>query len=86
MEDLTAYWKEIETLDREAGDVIDSSWHFSWHWPRDQYGRLTAEGWEKAKEDASTLRASLGRRVLLLDRIVPRIEAAIIKTKEWEGE
>lgn len=48
---------ELYDIQFQAARIIDSAWHFSWHWPtcKDGSGRLTKAGWQKALEDCREL-------------------------------
>lgn len=48
---------ELHDLQVQAAHIIDSAWHFSWHWPtcKDGNGQLTKTGWEKALKDCREL-------------------------------
>ena len=62
-----SYFQPI-TLERVASAVIDSEWHFSWHWERDRtktWQPLSLTGWRTALSDGQRLLAGLeggGRR------------------------
>jgi hypothetical protein len=73
-------------LEYELSNIIDSSWHYSWHWPRDQYGYLTLDGWRKALIDGNGLLAHFEQRIAELKKILPLIEEEIKKRANWEAE
>jgi len=72
------------SLESEIYDIIDSSWHFSWHWKKDQYGYLTLEGWQESLKDGKGLLSSFEIRIREIKRILPLIEAEISKRAEWD--
>ena len=71
-------------LENEIYDIIDSSWHFSWHWKKDQYGHLNLEGWQEALRDGKGLLNSFEIRIRELKRVLPLIEAEISKRQKWD--
>ena len=70
-------FNERRQLEEEMCNVIDSSWHYSWHWPRNQYGGLTLEGLRNARNDAASLLAERERHAKSLREIITRIDSEI---------
>lgn len=58
----TSRIERIFGLDRRAAEIVDSAWHYSWHWKRNEYGSLTSEGWLEVLRDARDLAAEHERK------------------------
>lgn len=79
-------WNEERELQRRAEIVIDSSWHFSWHWEFKETGSLTLEGWRHAKKDGLYLLGSLRRRVAAIEEVLTGIDEVVAQHEAWEEE
>jgi len=71
----------VAEIEREAAKIINSTWHYSWHWERGQWGRLTLKGWEQALQDGEDLLLSAQNRVTNLERFLPKVRAVIRQEK-----
>jgi hypothetical protein len=77
---------ELLELQAKASTVIDSSWHYAWHWEKTRdSGTLTAAGWEKALSDGCKLKAELQLRVQELEEILPKVAAAAAQLRDHEA-
>lgn len=52
-------WEDVDQLEKDAPLVIDSAWHYSWHWDRTANGHISLKGWRQALDDATSLRKTL---------------------------
>jgi len=76
-------------LERVAAAVIDSSWHHSWHWKRDDtkaWRPVSLEGWRTALADGKSLLAGLETRAKRVREVLPLIEANIEKIERREAD
>lgn len=79
-----ASFPEVQETRREAESIINSDWHYSWHWERDQWGNeLTLKGWRKALEDGEQMALNEMRHLAALLQLLPRIRS-IVKQMELE--
>lgn len=65
-------------LERVAAAVIDSGWHYSWHWDRDEkrpWRPLSLKGWGQALTDGHSLLAAVEAKAKRLRDVLPLIEA-----------
>ena len=77
------------TLERVAAAVIDSSWHYSSHWERDDslaWRPISRKGWEDALQDGRTLLAGLEAHAQRIRDVLPLIEAEIARHKAREED
>lgn len=74
------------SLEDEAAKVIDTSWHYSWHWERNHTGYLTLKGWETVLENAQSRLANVQGKIRDLENLIPKLEAEIAKRRKWEEE
>ena len=72
-------FKEIKDLEKRAREVIDSYWHYSWHWPQTEHGSLTLAGWRRALKDACALRTDRERHAEKLRKIEEEISELIVE-------
>ena len=81
LQDLT--WEKICDIEKRAKALIDSEWHYSWHWEcsYNGSGSLTSKGWETALKDGIDLRDSLQNHVDALNKIIPQIESIVKRDK-----
>ncbi len=76
----------MSDFEDQAASIIDTSWHFSWHWERGKYGQLTINGYEKMLADAKHRIAEAQHQVITLQEFIPKIEAELEKRKRWAEE
>lgn len=66
-------FEEIQRLDQEAIETIDTSWHLSKYWERGEWGALTDEGWKQVYSDCQSridnCEQQLSRLLKLRDRL-----------------
>lgn len=81
LQDLT--WEKICDIEKSAKVLIDSEWHYSWHWERSYNGSgsLTSKGWATALKDGIGLRDSLQCHVDRLSELIPQIESIVKQDK-----
>lgn len=81
LQDLT--WEKMQEIDQQAKKLIDSEWHYSWHWERSYHGSgsLTDKGWEAALKDGTGLRDSLQNHVDALNKLIPQIESIVKRNR-----
>ena len=60
-------------IEKQLGDMIDTSWHYSWHWDRGAYGHLSHKGWEEAHKDGWDQVLELRRELLALEQFMSRV-------------
>jgi len=68
------------TLERVAAAVIDFSWHYSWHWDRDDthtWRPLSLRGWQAALADGQSLLDKLEAHAQEIRDVLPLIQAEI---------
>lgn len=71
-------WDEKTKIEQKAKAIIDSEWHYSWHWKRDKNGYyLVPEGWEQALKDGTELRDGLQKHVDALNKLLLSIESIV---------
>ena len=71
-----------DDLQKRAAGIINSSWHFSWHWDKTENGRLTLQGWRDAVDDGLRLRDSLRQEATQIDLMVREITDHILSLQE----
>jgi len=77
------------SLERVAAAAIDSIWHYSWHWERDNmqcWDAVTLRGWQQALENGRERLASLERQAKAISDVLPLIEAQIATMEREEME
>jgi hypothetical protein len=62
----------IDKLDKLASDIIDSSWHYSWHWDRDYY--LTYKGVCQAIKDGKGLLIHYSKRLESVNKVLLELQ------------
>jgi len=82
MSDYFELAQEHKAISIEAGHIIDTSWHHSWHWEREKHGsNLTDVGMAKMKEDLnrriSETRDTLSNLEMFRQRVI-RLEQGIV--------
>ena len=70
-------WDTISAIRDQATEIVDSGWHYSWHWDRSEGGGLSEKGWQQCLDDAVSLRKSLAEHVAKLDELVPKLRDVI---------
>lgn len=77
----------------DLGEIINTSWHYSWHWDRDEYGNLTEKGKRQALENASDeykscldRLAKLSETVAFLAHAVDEIDNQKKLERMWQAE
>jgi len=83
-----SYYRPI-TLERVAAAVINSDWHYSWHWERDRtktWEPLSLTGWKTAYNDGQRLLTSLVEHANRIREVLPLIEAEIERLEKWQAE
>jgi len=76
-------------LERVAAAVIDGSWHYSWHWARDEkraWGPLSLDGWKMARRDGRHLLSAVEAKAKRLRDVLPLIEAEIARLERYKRE
>lgn len=73
-----------KSLQERMAEIINSDWHYSWHWPRGQFGNLTIEGYRKALQDAIDLRLHYNQRSEDLAGIIDEISQYLSQCEEAE--
>ena len=66
----------------EIADIIDSTWHYSWYWEKDNNCYLTLRGLQQAKEDGQHLLAALQSECKEIENALIKIEGEIKKYEE----
>lgn len=83
---VLAIIQEKAALVEEAPNIIDSSWHFSWHWDRTPVGELTLKGWRQMLADGDSLLAEREGRLAELRAFLGRLRPVVARENEVAAE
>ena len=75
----------VITLEQVASAVIDSGWHYSWHWERED-DLVTLKGWQAALDDGQQILDGLEAHAKELRDVLPYIRGEIAahdEPTEW---
>jgi len=72
----------VNTLFRRAARAIDTGWHHSWHWKRNDYGGFTAAGIHQSIDDGVRELSAARRRVEDIESVLAELRAS---APDYEG-
>lgn len=72
----------LRGLQIRAAGIIDSPWHFSWHWDKKESGHLTLQGWRDAIQDGITLAEQKRQDAIQIDFLVQELLDHVLKLQD----
>jgi hypothetical protein len=76
-------------LRRVAAAVIDSAWHYSWHWDTDDsmsWNPISLKGWQTALKDGTSLLEGLEAHAASIRKVLPCIREEIARHEQRAAE
>ena len=69
----------------QLAGIIDTEWHHSWHWERDEFGNITLQGYKTALQNAIEEKAYCQQRIKKLDGALDFIKSKIALMEVSDG-